>query len=186
MTRWTVAVLHCGLWLAVRWRYGMTPAAAIYALLLSWLVVLSLEDLRTGLLPNRLTLSGTVVGLACRWWLTASFWSGLGGWSLAVTIMGTLAAVSRGRHRLGRCQADGPHRSLPRLAPDADGLALGDLAGRSGGGLVVGNQAKAAAGHHSLWALLGGRSNPSGAGRFRARFWPSLAVAKEKPGPVCK
>ncbi|NLV92545.1 MAG: prepilin peptidase [Firmicutes bacterium] len=137
MTRWTVAVLHCGLWLAVRWRYGMTPAAAIYALLLSWLVVLSLEDLRTGLLPNRLTLSGTVVGLACRWWLTASFWSGLGGWSLAVTIMGTLAAVSRGGIGWGDVKLMGLIGAFLGWRQTLTALLLGTLLGGLAGGWLL-------------------------------------------------
>jgi leader peptidase (prepilin peptidase)/N-methyltransferase len=59
-----VEALNAFLYVAVLWRYGLTPAFFVYCLLCSALVVITFIDLDFQIIPDRITLSGIPIGLA--------------------------------------------------------------------------------------------------------------------------
>lgn len=68
--RYPLLELLMGLsWALLAWRYGFSPLLLEALVLVSWLWILSLIDLETGLLPNVLTFPGMFIGLLFSWWL---------------------------------------------------------------------------------------------------------------------
>jgi len=90
-------------WSALLWHFGITPMALMAVVLVSLLIVLSIIDLETELLPNKLTFSGIALGLLYNLWAGDIYSSVIGAlagylvfWSVA-----TLFFIITNKHGMG-------------------------------------------------------------------------------------
>ena len=78
----------------IAWRFGVSPTALVYAVLLSALIVISFIDLDHMIVPDRITLPGMALGLVVGTLLLPRWWDSLGGFLLGGGLLYFMAWIS--------------------------------------------------------------------------------------------
>src|SRR5713101_266443 len=78
----------------IAWRFGVSPTALVYAVLLSVLIVISFIDLDHMIVPDRITLPGMALGLVVGTLLLPRWWDSIGGFLLGGGLLYFMAWIS--------------------------------------------------------------------------------------------
>jgi len=117
------------LWVAALYRFGTGKEAVLYMVFLSFLLALSVIDLRTQLLPNRLTIPGFFVGLVGRWLVVGNPVDGLLGGIGGLAVIVLIALLSRGGMGLGDAKLMGMIGAFLGWRDGLAALAVGAILG---------------------------------------------------------
>jgi len=92
-----VEALTAGVWVFLFLRYGLTLQFAVAVVFFSAMIVVTLIDFDARIIPDAITIPGTVVGLAASLVTPLSFWSALAGAALG---FGLFLGIAWGYRRL--------------------------------------------------------------------------------------